>query len=179
MAHGAGLKVYTTLDFDLQRVANKAVLEGTATYERRHGWKGKLQNVLNGDVTLETYRHPDWTQPIKDGDYVHGLVLQATAGKIVVKMGSSQATMTPGDWAWTGRGKGDALVHVGDVGRAVNAGASWLAAEGAFELHAEAGSDDIAPVAGSVGHEANLVGGIAVIKSGDIDAAGAEGEGRF
>ncbi len=114
-AHGAGLKVYTTLDFDLQRVANKAVLEGTATYERRHGWKGKLQNVLNGDVSLENYKHPDWTQPIKDGDYVHALVLQATSGKIVVKMGASEATMTPSDWTWTGKGRGDALVRVGDV----------------------------------------------------------------
>ena len=48
--HGAGLKVYTTLDLDLQTVANKAVLDGTAAYERRHGWKGKLQNVLlDGD----------------------------------------------------------------------------------------------------------------------------------
>ncbi len=40
--HGAGLKVYTTLDLDLQMVANKAVLDGTATYERRHGWQAKL-----------------------------------------------------------------------------------------------------------------------------------------
>ena len=40
--HGAGLRVYTTLDLDLQMVANKAVLDGTAAYERRHGWKGKL-----------------------------------------------------------------------------------------------------------------------------------------
>ncbi len=44
--HGAGLRVYTTLDLDLQTVANKAVLDGTATYERRHGWKGSLQNVV-------------------------------------------------------------------------------------------------------------------------------------
>ncbi len=45
--HGAGLKVYTTLDLDLQTVANKAVLDGVATYERRHGWKGHLQNVAD------------------------------------------------------------------------------------------------------------------------------------
>ncbi len=28
--HGAGLRVYTTLDLDLQVVANKAILDGTA-----------------------------------------------------------------------------------------------------------------------------------------------------
>jgi len=114
-AHGAGLKVYTTLDIDLQRVANKAVLDGTANYERRHGWKGKLQNALNGGGDLESYRHPDWTQPIKDGDYIHALVTDVTAAKIVVKMGTQQATMTPADWAWTRVVKGDELVHLGDV----------------------------------------------------------------
>ena len=107
-AHGAGLKVYTTLDIDLQRVANKAVLDGTANYERRHGWKGKLQNVLNGG-DLESYRHPDWAQPIKDGDYIHALVTDVTATRIVVKMGSQQATLTPADWAWTRVVKGDEL----------------------------------------------------------------------
>ncbi|MGA7808401.1 transglycosylase domain-containing protein, partial [Bradyrhizobium sp.] len=43
--HSAGLRVYTTLDLNLQRAATQAVLDGTATYERRHGWKGHLENV--------------------------------------------------------------------------------------------------------------------------------------
>jgi penicillin-binding protein 1A len=113
-AHGAGLKVYTTLDIDLQRVANKAVLDGTANYERRHGWKGKLQNVLNS-ADLESYRHPDWTHSIQDGEYIHALVTDVTAAKIVVKMGPQQATLTPADWAWTRVVKGDELVHLGDI----------------------------------------------------------------
>ncbi len=41
--HGAGLRVYTTLDLDLQRAAEKSVLDNVATYERRHGWKGNLR----------------------------------------------------------------------------------------------------------------------------------------
>ncbi len=36
--HEAGLRVDTTLDLDLQKVANRAVLDGVAAYERRHGW---------------------------------------------------------------------------------------------------------------------------------------------
>ncbi len=44
--HEAGLRVDTTLDLDLQKAANKAVGDGLAAYERRHGWKGKLDNVL-------------------------------------------------------------------------------------------------------------------------------------
>ncbi len=43
--HGAGLRVFTTLDLGLQMVANKAVLDGTAAYERRHHWKGGLRTL--------------------------------------------------------------------------------------------------------------------------------------
>jgi penicillin-binding protein 1A len=110
--HGAGLRVYTTLDLDLQRVANQAVLDGTATYERRHGWKGKLQNV---GADLDGYRHPDWTQPIAENAYFHALVTDVTAAKMVVKIGSQEATMVPADWVWTQKTKGTDLAQVGDI----------------------------------------------------------------
>jgi penicillin-binding protein 1A len=113
--HGAGLRVYTTLDLDLQRVANKAVLDGTAAYERRHGWKGKLENVLKGDVGIADYKHPDWTQPVVAGAYFHALVTDVAAGRMTVKMGAATATMTPADWAWTTQTKGTALAEVGDL----------------------------------------------------------------
>jgi penicillin-binding protein 1A len=45
---------------DLQRAANRAVFGGLAAYERRHGWRGHLQNVLGGEVTLANHQHPDW-----------------------------------------------------------------------------------------------------------------------
>jgi len=111
-AHGAGLRVYTTLDLDLQRVANKAVLDGTATYERRHGWKGHLQNVLaQGD----DYKHPDWTQPIVVGAYFHALVTEVDAEKMVVRIGMQSATMGPGDWQWTTHTKATDLATLGDI----------------------------------------------------------------
>ena len=112
VAHGAGLRVYTTLDLDLQRVANKAVLDGTATYERRHGWKGHLQNVLaQGDA----YRHPDWTQPIVVGAYFHALVVDVQPEKMEVRIGTQTATMGPADWQWTTHTKATDLATVGDI----------------------------------------------------------------
>src|SRR5271168_220545 len=58
--HEGGLRVYTSLDMDLQRAAKHAVLDGLAAYERRHGWKGKLPHVLTKDITLGNYQDPDW-----------------------------------------------------------------------------------------------------------------------
>lgn len=114
-AHGAGLRVYTTLDLDLQRAANKAVLDGTATYERRRGWKGHLENVLASGADLQSYKHPDWTQPVVDGAYFHALVTAVSPGRMTVKFGQVSATMTPADWAWTQHVKATELAKVGDI----------------------------------------------------------------
>ncbi|HTY84645.1 MAG TPA: transglycosylase domain-containing protein, partial [Silvibacterium sp.] len=65
--HEAGLKVYTTLDLDLQETANRAVQDGLAAYERRRGWRGRLLNVIAGGIGLEDFKHPDWTQPPTPG----------------------------------------------------------------------------------------------------------------
>src|SRR6202790_4310446 len=44
--HEGGLRVYTSLDMDLQKSARQALLDGLAAYERRHGWHGRLVNVI-------------------------------------------------------------------------------------------------------------------------------------
>ncbi|WP_348266929.1 PBP1A family penicillin-binding protein [Edaphobacter sp. DSM 109919] len=113
--HGAGLLVYTTLDLGLQQAANNAVLDGTAAYERREGWKGNLRNVVLSGIDLESYKHPDWTQPIVKGSYVHGLVTEVAAKRVVVKLGDQQAVMKPEDWAWTQNVDGDSFLRTGDL----------------------------------------------------------------
>ena len=114
--HGAGLRVYTTLDLDLQRTANKAVLDGTAAYERRHGWKGHLVNVLREGQDPAKYQHPDWSGlDIQPGGYYHALVVEALPSRVVVKIGDVQAAMTPADWRWTGETSGSAFLAVGDI----------------------------------------------------------------
>ncbi len=113
--HGAGLRVYTTLDLDLQLVANKAVLDGTAAYERRHGWKGHLQNIAAAGIDPEKYQHPDWAQSIEKNGYYHGLVTEVSQQKVMVKIGPVRAVMTPADWKWTQQTAGDSFLEAGDI----------------------------------------------------------------
>ena len=73
--HEGGLRVYTSLDMDLQRTANQAVLDGLAAYERRHGWKGHLQNVLAEERNSGELRSiPIGTKSLRSGGYIHALV---------------------------------------------------------------------------------------------------------
>lgn len=113
--HEAGLRVDTTLDLDLQKTANKALSDGLATYERRHGWKGRLENVLANGTALEDYKHADWALATHPGDYVHALVTQALPLDIRARVGSNEIVLLPQDWAWTGQRYGDTLVKPGDV----------------------------------------------------------------
>ena len=113
--HGAGLRVYTTLDLDLQSVANKAVLDGAAAYERRHGWKGSLENIVLEGQDVETYKHPDWTQPIAKDTYVHGVVTEVAPKRVAVKLGLRQAVLTPEDWKWTQNADADSFLKMGDL----------------------------------------------------------------
>src|SRR5947208_9707036 len=56
--HERGLRVYTTLTINMQRVANQALRDGLHAYERRHALKGNLPNVLRDNLgKLDTYEH--------------------------------------------------------------------------------------------------------------------------
>src|SRR5512146_2990080 len=112
--HQGGLRVYTTLDVDMQKAANQAVLDGLAAYEHRHGWKGRLENVLLEDRTLESYHNPDWDETLQPGSYVHALVTEASAGTAVVKFGPYFASLGPAEVTWTGRRVAQ-LLATGDV----------------------------------------------------------------
>jgi penicillin-binding protein 1A len=102
--HEGGLRVYTTLDIDWQRAANQAVLDGLAVYERRHGWQGRLANILLEGQTLAGYQHPDWDAQLDPGNYAHALVISTAAsppGTATLKIGQYVATLTQADVAWT------------------------------------------------------------------------------
>ncbi|MGO4213253.1 penicillin-binding transpeptidase domain-containing protein, partial [Terriglobus sp. YAF25] len=129
--HGAGLRIYTTLDYDLQVAANHAVLNGAAAYERRHGWKNRVQNIILAGQDPAAYVHPDWTMPIEKDTYFHALVTDVSEKEIRVRIGQREAYIEPADWAWTQLKTGDALLKKGDI-----AYVRILAAEGEKGIHA-------------------------------------------
>jgi penicillin-binding protein 1A len=114
--HERGLRVYTTLNINMQRVANQALRDGLHAYERRHGWKGNLPNVLRDNLgKLENYEDDDWRHPIEKGSYVTGLVLTADEKNATIRIGQYRAILSPADFAWTGRKKVSDLLKVGDL----------------------------------------------------------------
>lgn len=112
--HEGGLKVYTSLDVDLQKAANQAVLDGLAAYERRHGWKGHLENILAEGETSEKYSNPDWDDDAVSGGYMHALVTSSGPGIATLKFGRYTAALSQSDVAWTDHKVQDVL-KPGDI----------------------------------------------------------------
>jgi penicillin-binding protein 1A len=114
--HERGLRVYTTLNIKMQRAANQSIRDGLHAYERRHGWKGNLPNVLRDNLgKLDTYEDDDWRHPIEKGSYVTGLVTSVEDKSAVIKIGQYRAILSPADFTWTGRKKPADLLKVGDL----------------------------------------------------------------
>ncbi|MGC1935361.1 MAG: PBP1A family penicillin-binding protein [Candidatus Acidiferrales bacterium] len=114
--HQEGLRVYTTLNANMQRDAVQAVRDGLHAYDRRHGWRGKLPNIFQQHLgTLRSYESPDWREPIEAGDYVTGLITAVDANAAVAKIGPYRAVITAPDFAWTEAKSPRDLMHVGDL----------------------------------------------------------------
>jgi penicillin-binding protein 1A len=113
--HEGGLKVYTSLNIEMQRAANQAVLDGLAAYERRHEWKGNLLNVIAAGSDLAKFDHGDWKQPIEAGSYVHALVTDVSPAGATVRLGRFTAQIGPPELAWTKAKSAADILSVGDI----------------------------------------------------------------
>ena len=102
--NAACVRLHLRWNVDMQRAANQSVRDGLHAYDRRHGWRGDLENILSEHQdTLESYDDDDWRWPINKGDYVNGLVTAVDSKAASIKIGPYHATLTQPDFAWTGK----------------------------------------------------------------------------
>src|SRR5579864_4262470 len=114
--HERGLRVYTTLNIQMQKAANQAIRDGLHIYDRRHGWRDKLANVLRDNLgKLDTYEDDDWRHPIEKGTYLTGLVMAVDDKSATIKIGTYRAILSSLDMAWTGHKRPNEILAVGDL----------------------------------------------------------------
>jgi len=85
-----------------------------AAYERRHGWKNHLLNVVSSGLALDTYEDADWDDEPVPNAYLHALVTAVGPGSATVKFGRYHSTLSQQDAAWTQK-KLQGLFKVGDL----------------------------------------------------------------
>lgn len=110
----SGLRVYTTLNIDFQKAANRAVIDGLSAYEHRHGWRAHLENVKDLGSDAEHYSLSEWSRPIEPGTYLHAVVASVDPSAAVLRFGPYKAAIRNNDVAWTNHSMSQ-LLSVGDI----------------------------------------------------------------
>jgi len=114
-----GLQVQTTLDVDLQRVAERAVDAGLRRLDkRRTGYRRPKQTVEMAKASPASYSSPRWSRPIVAGDIVPAVVMglpKAPAGTARIRIGSAELDLPPKAFTWTRKINPADLFAVGDI----------------------------------------------------------------
>ncbi|CAN5459970.1 PBP1A family penicillin-binding protein [soil metagenome] len=113
-----GLKVYTTINVDAQKLATKVIRDGLRQYDKGRAWRSDYQNILLDendqpitdqkeiDRALKSYKHADWYgDNYAKGEYIKGLVMKIDSAKdeAQVRFGRYKAIVTAKDMGRSGK----------------------------------------------------------------------------
>ena len=128
-----GLSVQTTLDYDLQAAAARALDRGLRDLDKRRGYRKPSRSVAEGTAPGE-HRERRWNRPIRAGDIVPAVVMEVAAaapkgrlsaaaktgrglppGTARVRVGKLEGVLAKNGFQWTRRASASDLVKVGDI----------------------------------------------------------------
>ncbi len=113
-----GLKVYTTINVEAQKIATKVIRERLRSFDKGRRWRSDYQNILvdadNQPLTdekeitnkLASYKHADWYgDEYGEGEYIKGLVVRSNpaADEVGVRFGKYKAVVTAADMGRSGK----------------------------------------------------------------------------
>jgi penicillin-binding protein 1A len=119
-----GLKVYSTINVEGQKIATRVVRERLRSYDKNRKWRSDYRNILLNDndqpVTdekdidriLQNFKHPDWHgDEYNQGEYIKGLVMKGnpTADEVGVRFGRYKAVVRAADMGRSGKRPKDEL----------------------------------------------------------------------
>ncbi len=110
-----GLRVYTTMNIEMQRVAEEAVRWGLRQLDKRRGWRKPERNLLKEGKDLMKVELDEWAAGIYQGKIYPAIVLDVKPKKAKLRVASYTAYLTPEKAKWTRRSKLTSLFKKGDV----------------------------------------------------------------
>ena len=113
-----GLKVYTSINVDAQKLATKVIRENLRRYDNGRSWRSDYKNILLDDAnqpitdqkeidrTLNSFKHADWYGDVYEkGEYIKGLVMKVSPAEdeAEVRFGRYKAIVTAKEMGKSGK----------------------------------------------------------------------------
>lgn len=119
-----GLKVYSTINVEAQKIATKSVRERLRSFDKGRKWRSDYQNILVDaegqpltdekeiEKTLTAFKHADWYgDEYEEGEYIKGLVMKANSAtdQVGVRFGRFKAVVGKANMGRSGKRSIDEL----------------------------------------------------------------------
>ncbi len=119
-----GLKVYTTINVEAQKIATQVVRERLRAFDKARKWRSDYKDILIDSEglpltdekeiakTLSSFKHADWYgDEYNEGEYIKGLVVSTNpaADEVGVRFGRYKAKVTAKDMGRSGKRPKDEL----------------------------------------------------------------------
>ncbi len=102
-----GLKIYTTMNADMQKAAYEGVVDGLKALDKRQGFRGPIKYLAEGDVDEFCKRVEDGidSAALKQGATYQGVVtaVNPAKGDVTVRVGDRTGILTRKNMAWAGK----------------------------------------------------------------------------
>jgi penicillin-binding protein 1A len=98
-----GLQVYTTLDLQLQNVAQAALQENLRIIQKRHGFQliDKEKTPEERAEKVKLIKQYEWKNSPQEGDVLHAIVTDVSSKQISVTLGEYVGTIDKQGFEWT------------------------------------------------------------------------------
>jgi len=99
-----GLKVYTAVNIDMQKIAREEIQKGLADLDKREGFRGPLQRIRAEEIESfsQTLQAEFEKSPLVEGSVFKGVVIAVDNRKktVTVRLGNSQGVIAIEDMEW-------------------------------------------------------------------------------
>jgi penicillin-binding protein 1A len=111
-----GLKVFSTLDLQMQQVAEAALQRGLRRFDKNRGFRKPARNLIAEGIDPDTYRDPSWSNDAYAVDKLYPAVVKsAMPDGLTVRLNRDTVELPPEAFAWTQKRRLDGVLQRGDL----------------------------------------------------------------
>jgi len=111
-----GLKVFSTLDLQMQQVAEAALQRGLRRFDKNRGFRKPARNLIAEGIDPDTYRDPSWSNDAYAVDKLYPAVVKsAMPDGLTVRLNHDIIELPPEAYAWTQKRRLDGVLQRGDL----------------------------------------------------------------